>query len=112
MKKFMVMYMAPVAEMQKMMQAAPEQAKEGMKEWQKWMSDNKEHFADMGGSLGKIKRVTADGATDMRNDMAGYSIIMAETQDEATALFTKDQPHFQIPGGYVEIMEIVAMPSA
>lgn len=111
MKKFMAIYMAPVAEMQKMMQdSTKEEQEKGMREWQKWMDDNKEHFVDVGAPLGKNKRIAADGVEDVRNEIAGYSIIKAETHDDAAKIFATNQPHLQIPGAYIEIMELVAMP--
>jgi hypothetical protein len=111
MKKFLVMYMAPVAEMEKMMrESTPEQQRAGMEEWKKWMESKKESFADIGGPLGKNKRVSADGMSEVRNEMGGYSIVQAESHEEAAALFA-DGPHFDIPGAYVEVMEIARMPA-
>lgn len=106
MKKFLVLYMAPLAEMEKMMQnSTPEQMKEGMDEWTAWVDQHSE-IVDIGAMLGKNKRVRSDGVSDERNDIGGYSFVEAESQEAAAEIF-KDSPHFQVPGAYVEIMECV-----
>jgi len=64
---------------------------------------------DMGAPLGKNKRVSASGVADMRNDVGGYSIVEANTHDEAAQLF-RDNPMLQMPGAYVEVLEIMPMP--
>ena len=112
MKKYLVLYMAPIAEMEKMMaNSNPEQQKEGMIEWRKWMETHKDMLTDMGAPLGKTKRVTSSGVTDAKNDVGGYSIVQAESHEEAAKLF-QDSPHFQIPGGYIDVVAIGEMPSA
>jgi hypothetical protein len=113
MKKFFVLYVAPIAAMDKMMQeSTPEQRKAGMDEWMQWWMQwakaKGEAIVDMGAPLGKNKRVTAEGISDVRNEVGGYSIVQAASHDEAAAMFS-DSPHFQIPGAYVEIMEIGQM---
>jgi hypothetical protein len=111
MKKFMVLYMANGAEFESMMKnATPEQQKKGMEAWMKWMGDHKASLVDGGAPLGKTKRVDAKGASDTRNDVGGYSIVQAETADGAAKLFGKDHPHLQIPGAWVEVMEVRHVP--
>ena len=110
MKKFMVLYMAPAAEFGKLMaNANPEDMKKSMSDWRAWMEKHKESFIDGGAPLGKTKRVTAEGVTDVKNDIGGYSIIQAESHEAATKLF-QGQPHFSIPGSWIEVMEIREMP--
>jgi hypothetical protein len=110
MKKFMVLYMAPAAEFGKLMaNSKPEDMKKSMDGWRAWMEEHKESFVDSGAPLGKTKRITAQGVEDVKNDMGGYSIIQAESHDAATKLF-QSQPHFGIPGAWIEVMEIMQMP--
>jgi hypothetical protein len=66
-------------------------------------------FADSGGPVGKTKQVAASGATDTKNDIGGYSIVQAESQEAAAALFA-DNPHLTMPRATVEVMEIMPMP--
>ena len=65
-------------------------------------------FADMGGPVGKNTHVTKDGATEMSNDVAGYTIFQAESKEALTALLA-DNPHFSMPGATVDMMEVVQM---
>jgi hypothetical protein len=111
MNKFMVLYMANGAEFEKMMKTStPEQQKKGMEAWMKWMSDHKSSIVEGGAPLGKTKRVDSKGASDAKNDIGGYSIVQAETADDAAKLFGKDHPHLQMPGAWVEIIEVRHIP--
>jgi hypothetical protein len=111
MKKFMVLYMAPSAQFEQMMKnATPEQQKQGMDAWMKWMSANKASMVDGGGPLGKTKRVDASGAKDAKNELGGYSVVQADSHDAAARLFGKDHPHLQVPGAWIEIVEIMPIP--
>lgn len=111
MKKFLVLYMANGAQFQEMMKnATPEQHKKGMDGWMKWMDVHKKSLVDSGAPLGKTKRVDAKGASDTTNDVCGYSIVQAESADAATKMFGQDQPHVQMPGAWVEIIEIMPIP--
>jgi YCII-related domain len=111
MKKFLVLYMASAADFEKMMKnSTPQQQKEGMDAWMKWMNANKASFVDGGAPLGKTKRVDGKGVSDIRNEIGGYSIVQAASADAAAKLFGKDQPHLQMPGAWIEIVEIMPMP--
>ena len=108
MKKYLVLYKAPIAEMDKMMQnSTPEQMKAGMDEWVRWARKHPE-IVDIGAPLGKNKRVRQSGASDERNDIGGYSFVEAESREAAAKIF-QDSPHFQLPGAYIEVMECVQM---
>src|SRR5258708_711163 len=110
MKKFVALYMAPVAEMDKMMKdSTPEDQKKGMDAWIKWMGMHKDDFVEQGAPLGKNKRVTKDSVSDKRNEVTGYSVVQADSHEEAAQIF-KDSPHLQMPGAYVEVLEWVEMP--
>ena len=111
MKKFMVLYMANGADFEKMMkESTPEQQKKGMDAWMKWMGDNKASMVDGGAPLGKSKKIDTKGASDTKNDVCGYSIVQAETAEDATKMFGKDHPHLQMPGSWVEVIEVMHIP--
>jgi hypothetical protein len=111
MKKYMVLYMASKAEFEKMMKnSTPEQQKKGMEAWMKWMNENKTSLVDGGAPLGKTKRVDSNGASNTKNEIGGYSVVQAETHDAATKMFGKEHPHLQVPGAWIEIVEIMPMP--
>ena len=111
MKRFLVLYMASGAEFEKMMKTStPEQQKKGMEAWMKWMDANKASLVDGGAPLGKTKRVDQNGASNTRNEIGGYSVVQAESHDAATKIFGKDHPHLQMPGAWMEILEIMPLP--
>jgi hypothetical protein len=111
MKKFMVLYMANAADFERMMkESTPEQQKKGMDAWMKWMGDHKASIVEGGAPLGKTKRVDSKGTSDTKNDIGGYSIVQAETAEDAAKLFGKDHPHLQMPGAWVEIIEVRHIP--
>ena len=111
MNKFMVLYMANGADFERMMkESTPEQQKKGMDAWMKWMGDHKASIVEGGAPLGKTKRVDSKGTSDTKNDIGGYSIVQAETSDDAAKLFGKDHPHLQMPGAWVEIIEVRHIP--
>jgi hypothetical protein len=111
MTKFLVLYMAKRADFERMMKdSTPEQQKKGMEAWMKWMGDHKASLVDGGAPLGKSKKVDTKGASDTKNDIGGYSIVQAETAEAATKLFGKHHPHLQMPGAWVEVIEVMPVP--
>lgn len=105
----MVVYMAPTATMDKMMkESTPEQQKAGMDSWRAWGEAHKADLAELGAPLGKNKRVTQDGAQDVRNEFTGYSIVNAASADDV-AKIVADSPHLKMDGAYIEVMEVVDM---
>ena len=111
MKKFVVLYMASGPDFEKMKKNSnPEQQKKGMDAWMKWMDANKTAIVDGGAPLGKTKRVNSNGASNTKNEIGGYTIVQAESPDAATKIFGKDHPHLQMPGAWIEIIEIMPIP--
>ena len=110
MKKYLAIYMAPQEEMKKMMENNDEkQRDEGMKEWRSWMAKHKEEFVDDGNPVGKTKEVREGGKVkDVKNDIGGYSIVEANSHEEAAEIFA-DSPHFHMPRARVEVMEVMEM---
>jgi hypothetical protein len=110
-KKYMVLYMASGAAFAKMMkESTPKQQEKGMQAWLKWMNKHKKSLVDGGAPLGKTKRVDAKGAANAKNEIGGYSIVQAQSHDAAAKMFGKDHPHLQIPGAWLEIVEILPIP--
>ncbi|HWU44040.1 MAG TPA: hypothetical protein VN132_11400, partial [Bdellovibrio sp.] len=60
---------------------------EGMKAWGDWVSKNQNRIVEMGGPLGRTKRVEPKGISDIRNQMAAYTVVKAESHEEAAQLF-------------------------
>ena len=108
MKKFLVLYRAPLESFEQIMKAPPEQQKAGMDAWNSWMKKVSAAMVDQGAALGKTLKVTADGASPTRNDLGGYSVMQAESK-EALAELMKGHPHFTMKGGWIEIVDLVPM---
>jgi hypothetical protein len=108
--KFLVLYRAPLASFDQMMKATPEQQKAGMDAWREWGTKAASAIVDMGGPLGKALKVTPTGSSATRNDLGGYSILQAESK-EALAEVLKGHPHFMTPDGFIELTELMPMPT-
>jgi hypothetical protein len=109
MKKFLVLYKAPTSAFEQMMKATPEQQKAGMDAWMAWSKKASGLIVDMGSPLGKSLRVTKTGTSPTKNDLGGYSILQAESK-EALGESLKGHPHFMMPEGFIEIVEVMPLP--
>jgi hypothetical protein len=109
MKKFLVLYKAPLESFDQMMQATPEQQKAGMDAWAAWGKKAASAIVDMGAPLGKAVSVKPGSATAIRNDLGGYSIMQGESK-EALAKTMEGHPHFMMPNGTIEIVECMEIP--
>jgi hypothetical protein len=109
MKKFLVLYKAPTSSFDQMKNATPEQQKAGMDAWMTWSKKAASSIVDMGAPLGKSVRVTKAGASSSTNDLGGFSIMQAESK-EALAKALEGHPHFMMPEGFIEVVELMAIP--
>lgn len=116
MKRFLAVCIGSKAATDKFMQldAATRDARqaEGMQAWGDWATKNAKSIVDNGSPLGKTKRVAPEGVEDIRNAMAAWLVVQAESHDAAVKLF-ENHPHFTLfPGDSVEVMECIAIPGA
>ena len=82
----------------------------GMAAWKQWVADNAASIVEMGGPLSRTKLVGKGGISDIRNNLAAFTIVRAASQEAAAKLFL-DHPHFALfPGEGVEVMEILPVP--
>ena len=109
MKKFLVLYKAPTSAFEQMKNTTPEQQKAGMAAWMTWSKTAAATIVDMGAPLGKSLRVSKTGTAPTTNDLGGYSILQAESR-EALAETLKGHPHFMMPDGTIEIVELMPLP--
>jgi len=114
MKKFLAVFLGTPGgtDAWKAMPEADRKAKEreGMQGWMKWAQDHAADLADMGGPLGKTTKVSKQGIEGIRNEMGAFSVVSANSQEEAAKMF-ENHPHFMIfPGDRVEVMEILPIP--
>lgn len=92
---------------------AERKAKEmaGIAAWKAWVEKHQGSIAQMGGPLGKTKRVGADGIADISNEMGAFAVVSADSHDAAARMF-ENHPHFAIfPGEAVEIMPVLPIPA-
>ena len=114
MKNFLAVYLGTAAAMSEWNElpesVRAERQAAGIQAWHQWVDRNKHQIADIGGPLGKTKRVSKAGAADVRNNMMAYTVVRAASHEEAAKLF-EGHPHFVIfPGESVEIMECLPIP--
>jgi hypothetical protein len=113
MKKFLAIYLGSAEAMANWKSLNEEtrkkQEKIGMESWMKWTIDNKQFIIE-GSPLGKTKHIDKNGITDVRNELGAYTVVEAETQEDAAKLFL-NHPHFTIfPGESIEVMECLPIP--
>lgn len=114
MKHFLAIYTGTPAGMEGWLALDPAQRAEresaAKQAWQAWADRHRAAIVDAGAPLGGTKRASTDGIRDIRNAMAAYTIVRAESHAEAARLF-ENHPHFTLfPGDGVEIMECLPMP--
>lgn len=86
--------------------------REGIAAWKLWVEKHQSAITEMGGPLGKTKKVSQRGIQDVSNEMGAYTVVRAESHEAAAKLF-ENHPHFAIfPGETVEIMPVLPIPGA
>ena len=109
MKKFFVIYMASPELMAKWSETPKEEQKKGMDEWLAWQEAHQADIVEMGTPLGKNMKVSGSGSEESRNGVCGYSIVQAESIEDATKLMA-DNPHVkQGEGAWIDVMECMPM---
>ena len=110
MPKYLVLYKSTTTSEELMANSTPEQMEAGMQAWMEWSQRTGDALLDLGSPLGNGKKVTTDGATDGGAHIGGYSVLQADSIDEATAL-VKDHPHFMTPGdSAILVLEYMPIP--
>lgn len=106
MSKYLILYRAPVTAQQQMASATPEQAKAGMDAWMAWAKRAGDALVDLGSPLTSVANLHGDATA---GDIAGYSVLQAESADAAKALLA-EHPHKMMPGGTIEVLEYLPLP--
>lgn len=114
MKEYLAIYLGTPAAMESFrhLPEAERRAREaqGISAWHAWADRHKASIVQMGSPLGRTKRISKAGIEDVRNAMGAWTVVRAESQEAAAALFI-DHPHFSIfPGDSVEVMECMSIP--
>src|SRR5262245_5892315 len=110
MKNFLAIYIGTATALEKSqwnaLDEATRKAREvaGLEAWTQWVKTHAAAIVDGGSPLGKTKRASPEGIANIKNVMAGYVVVRAESHEAAAKLF-ENHPHFAIfPGDSVEIM--------
>jgi hypothetical protein len=91
--------------------ARRDKEQEGMAAWHAWVDSHQAAIVYPGGPLGKTKKVSAEGISDVSNDLAVFIVVQAPSHDAAAALF-ENHPHFSIfPGEAVDVMPLLPVPN-
>ena len=85
--------------------------KEGIAAWKTWMQKHQGAIVEIGGPLGKTKKVSSRGVEDISNDMGAFAVVRADSHDDAARMF-ENHPHFAIfPGERIEVMPVLPIPA-
>ncbi len=107
MKKFMILYMAPV-NVEAMMNRSPEEMKKGMEPWMAWYKKCGKAIVDMGAALGKGTCYDKKGSSKGQTQVTGYTIVQAKDMDAVKAIVA-DHPHLMMQKATIEVFEIIPM---
>ncbi len=109
MKTFLALYMGS-ASPERPAQPSPDTIAAGMAAWNGWMERHAADIVVTGSPVGTTKRVSKAGVADIRNAVAGFIVVQAESHEAAAKMF-EGHPHFAIfPGEAVEVMECLPIP--
>lgn len=109
MPKYVVLYTAPVTASAQMENNDPEMAAAAMQAWNDWSAKAGSGVVDLGLPLSNGRKLTANGASEAGTDVAGYSILQADTMENAESLL-EGHPHLQMPGATIEVYESLQIP--
>lgn len=104
MSQFILLYKGPTTPMEEM---TSENNENIAKEWQDWMDGIGESLVDMGSPMHKGLTIFDDGTEDVATEITGYSIIEADSLEEAKKLLYNHPFLSDSSGDYaVEIFEL------
>lgn len=111
MKKFIVIYHAPVDAMKRTAEVSAEDQAKGMEAWMQWSQRCGEKLVDLGAPLMNGQQLNPNGSVAPSSKMvSGYSILQAESMEDAKSLLT-NHPHLQWNADCViEVHETMALP--
>jgi len=83
---------------------------QGVAAWKAWVEKHQAALVELGGPLGKTKRVDSSGIADISNEIGAFTVVRAASHEAAAKLF-ENHPHFTIfPGERIEIMPVLPIP--
>ena len=109
MTKYLFIYHAPMTPADA---APPDPAQMDavMQQWNDWAAKVGDGMVDFGTPLANGTRVTPNGTSPSTREVAGYTLVEAESMDAAVEL-ARVHPHLNMPGGCeIEVHEAQAVP--
>ena len=104
--KFLALYRSSQSAKAQMTSMTPEEGKAGMDMWMTWFGKVGSSIVEMGAPLGDSATVGGPAASGF---LGGYTIVQADSLDEAQKLF-EGHPHLHAPNGSIEVVEILPQP--
>ncbi|MBI4009510.1 hypothetical protein HY357_04700 [Candidatus Roizmanbacteria bacterium] len=93
-----------------MTSVSPDEAKKGMEPWFEWQKKVGDKMLDLGTPLGNGMQVTKSGTAPSNKEVVGYSVLQANSMDEAVAML-KGHPHLDwVDGCSIEVHESLSLP--
>ncbi|MCB1494902.1 MAG: hypothetical protein KDJ86_03875 [Bauldia sp.] len=109
MTKYIGLYMASDKQLAEWAASTPEDQAADMAEWKAWAEKEKAAIVELGTPLGKTLKVSVDGVAGMHNNIAGYTIVEADSHEAAARVFVSN-PFLKTSETWVEVMDCVSMP--
>ena len=112
MKKFLILYKAPLDAMAQTANSTPEQQAKGMELWMQWAKKCGDKLIDMGSPLMNAQQISpGDKVVAGQTQIVGYSILNAENMDAVITLM-KGHPHTSgwSADAVIEIHESMPLP--
>ena len=103
MAKYLLLYRADASAAQQMAEQTPEAGQAEMEAWMAWAGRVGDAMVDLGSPCMSVASV-GGGST---SDVAGYSLVEADSTDAATALL-EGHPHLKM--GTIDVLELLAIP--
>jgi len=103
MRRYIVLYKAPLEVAERFSLATPEEAMKGMKLWGEWFKKIGPALVDPGKPLGNAMRVTKNGITKSDSKIIGMTILQANSMDEVLEM-VKDHHHLHWTDGLDEAL--------
>jgi len=110
MPRFLTIFRGAADDTDKSEISAQQQA-ELMNAWASWAQSHANAIVDPGAPLYSKKLVTAQGVEDFTDSMTGYTIVEADSHDDAVTIFA-EHPHLRFfPGNSIAVLECPPPPS-
>src|SRR5687768_14933936 len=102
MARFLVLYRSTFSAEDQMADADPQQAQAGVDAWTAWAKEAGDAVVDLGLPLGRGRHLDGSRVADSDTDVAGYSILQAESPEAVEKLLER-HPHLTVPENSLDV---------